>query len=95
MELNSIIVPQEEVLPNEKVIYNTNSVPGKNLPITLKHQFMIENLKVPKKMQNSINLFRDLFTKLEISIIITNYRVIFEPIITGNLGKGFKKLFEV
>ena len=35
MELHSIIVPQDEVLPNEKVIYNTNSVPGKNLPITL------------------------------------------------------------
>lgn len=61
MELNSIIVPQDEVLPNEKVIYNTSSVPGKNLPINLRHQFMIENLKVPKKMQNSVNMFRDLF----------------------------------
>lgn len=32
---------------------------------------------------------------MEISIIITNYRVIFEPLITGNLGKGFKKLFDI
>ena len=33
MELTSAIVKPEELLLNEKIIYNTNSIPGKNLEI--------------------------------------------------------------
>ena len=79
MELSSSILKPEDFLLNEKVIYDTNSFPGKNLEIQLSHDLRSEYLHVPKKLKKSANAIKDVFKHLEVNVIITNYRIIFEP----------------
>ena len=92
MELTSAIVKPQQLLLNEKIIYDTNSIPGKNLEIQLSHDFRTEYLHIPRKLKKSAQMFRELFKNLEISVIITNYRIIFEPVLKmKELGYFFEK----
>ena len=91
----SNIISQSSFLPNEIIIYQSDNIDnkGKTLDISLSHNYITEYLSIPKRFQEQQLVFKNLFQNMKVHILITNYRLLIEPIFEGTIGKAFLKFF--